>query len=62
MRKGKILSVDPVGGHGLIEDENEQEIKFILDSLSIEVDVRDEVRFEIAMGISGLIAVDLMLL
>ncbi|MDQ0964918.1 hypothetical protein QFZ20_000321 [Flavobacterium sp. W4I14] len=62
MRKGKILSVDPAGGHGLIEDENEQEIKFILDSLSIQVDVTDEVKFEIAMGICGLIAVDLMLL
>jgi cold shock CspA family protein len=62
MRKGKILSVDPTRGHGLIEDENEQEIIFSLESLNTKVDVSDEVLFEIAMGAHGLMAVDLTLL
>jgi cold shock CspA family protein len=62
MRKGKILSVDPTRGHGLIEDENEQEIIFSLESLNTKVDVSDEVLFEIAMGAGGLMAVDLTLL
>jgi hypothetical protein len=62
MRKGKILSVDPARGHGLIEDENEQEIIFNLTNLNTKVDVSDEVLFEIAMTVCGLVAIDIMVL
>jgi len=62
MRKGKILSVDQACGHGFIEDENEQEIIFNLSNLNAKIDVSDEVLFEIAMDVSGLVAIDIMLL
>ncbi|KQM78529.1 hypothetical protein ASE74_13585 [Pedobacter sp. Leaf216] len=62
MRKGKILSVDEARGHGLIEDENEQEIIFNLESLNTKVDVSDEVLFEIDLSSSGLVAIDIMLI
>lgn len=60
MRKGKILSVSEVHGHGTIEDENQQEITFSLASLQVSVHVSDEVSFDIAMGASGLVAVDIL--
>jgi len=60
MRKGKILSINASNGRGLIEDDNQQEIEFYLSGLVVKVS--DEVSFDIAMGVGGLIAVDLILL
>lgn len=61
MRKGKILSVSEIHGHGTIEDENQQEITFSLANLQVNVNVSDEVLFDISMGASGLVAVDITL-
>jgi cold shock CspA family protein len=61
MRKGKILYVNEVHGHGLIEDENQQEIAFNLANLQAKVSVSDEVLFDITMGKCGLMAVDITL-
>ncbi|MDQ0639896.1 cold shock CspA family protein [Pedobacter sp. W3I1] len=56
MRKGKICCVDQNGGHGIIKDENEQEIQFFLLDLQEEIRLNDEVSFEIELTARGLAA------
>lgn len=60
LRKGKITSINN-DGSGIITDENEQEIPFILgNSIFYNINGAD-VRFDIELTDIGLVAVDIQL-
>lgn len=59
MRLGRILCINLVEGTGLILDENDQDITFLLEGLNQKVRLSDEVRFEIAITSLGLIATNI---
>ena len=56
MRKGTVTHIDPILRRGYIEDENEQDICFKLDSSTEHIKAADSVNFEIILDQNGLIA------
>ena len=61
MRKGIVILIDPVSDKGYIVDENEQDIPFLLSSLTKAVEVGDRVLFEITLSQSGLMATNVLI-
>lgn len=60
MRTGKILSLDLSEGIGYIEDENEQDIMFHIDSSYNELKLKDNVHFNIELTNRGLKATNII--
>ncbi|TCD17794.1 hypothetical protein EZ456_22480 [Pedobacter psychrodurus] len=61
MRNGEVTHIDFEYGHGIIIDENGQDIHFQLDNVSDQVNINSKVIFEIELGERGLIAVKVKL-
>ncbi|UKT64662.1 hypothetical protein [Pedobacter mucosus] len=61
MRKGRITQANPSEIRGFIQDENEQEISFILNNLDANINVTDNVLFEIQLTEFGLTATNIKL-
>ncbi|WP_316801388.1 hypothetical protein [Pedobacter frigidisoli] len=59
MRIGTVTHIDPILRRGYIEDENEQDICFTLDSSTEHISAADSVSFEIILDQNGLIATHL---
>ena len=61
MRKGEVTQIDFEYGHGIIIDENGQDIHFQLDNVSGQININSKVIFEIELGERGLAAVKVKL-
>ncbi|ARS39281.1 hypothetical protein CA265_06180 [Sphingobacteriaceae bacterium GW460-11-11-14-LB5] len=61
MRKGEVTQIDFEYGHGIIIDENGQDIHFQLDNVSGQININSKVIFEIELGEHGLAAVKVKL-
>jgi len=61
MRKGDVTQIDFEHGHGIIIDENGQDIHFQLDNVSGQININSKVIFEIELGERGLAAVKVKL-
>ncbi|UKT62987.1 hypothetical protein [Pedobacter mucosus] len=61
MRLGKIIFLDETEARGIIEDENEQEIPFLLDNSEERLSMADHVYFEITLAKYGLTAINIRL-
>jgi len=57
MRVGKIISLEDGASKGVLLDENDQEIQFIVETFDQEVSLHDIVRFKIELFGEGLLAV-----
>lgn len=61
MRKGDVTQIDFEYGHGIIIDENGQDIHFQLDNISDQININSKIIFEIALRKHGLVAVNVRL-
>jgi cold shock CspA family protein len=61
MRKGDVTQIDFEYGHGVIIDENDQDIHFQLDDVSDQININSKVIFEIELHKRGLVAVNVKL-
>lgn len=61
MRKGDVTQIDFEYGHGIIIDENGQDIHFQLDSISDQITINSKIIFEIELREQGLVAVNVKL-
>ncbi|MGN8056397.1 cold-shock protein [Pedobacter sp. 22163] len=61
MRKGDVTQIDFEYGHGIIIDENGQDIHFQLDNLSDQININSKIIFEIELRKHGLVAVNVKL-
>ncbi|MBO9674399.1 MAG: hypothetical protein J7577_13205 [Sphingobacteriaceae bacterium] len=60
-RKGEVTQIDFESGHGIIIDENDQDIHFQLDNVSKLISINSKVIFEIELNKHGLVAVNVQL-
>lgn len=56
-RRGEIIHIDFEYGLGTIIDENGQDIQFLLDEVSDQINLNAKVVFEIDLSDQGLVAV-----
>lgn len=56
-RRGEIIHIDFEHGLGTIIDENGQDIQFLLDEVSDQINLNAKVVFEIDLSDQGLVAV-----
>ncbi|WP_157280266.1 hypothetical protein [Pedobacter borealis] len=61
MRKGDVTQIDFEYGHGIIIDENGQDIHFQLDNISDQININSKIIFEIELHKRGLVAVNVKL-
>lgn len=61
MRKGDVTQIDFEYGHGIIIDENGQDIHFQLDNISDQININSKIIFEIELREQGLVAVNVKL-
>ena len=61
MRKGNVTQIDFEYGHGIIIDENDQDIHFQLDNISDQININSKIIFEIELREQGLVAVNVKL-
>ena len=61
MREGDVTQIDFEYGHGIIIDENGQDIHFQVDNISDQININSKVIFEIELGEQGLAAVKVKL-
>ena len=59
--KGDIVEIDFENGHGIIIDENDQDIHFQLDDVSDRITINSKIVFEIELHERGLVAVNVKL-
>ena len=59
--KGDIVEIDFENGHGIIIDENGQDIHFQLDDVSDQITINSKITFEIELQERGLMAVNVKL-
>ncbi|QDW25580.1 hypothetical protein FFJ24_012450 [Pedobacter sp. KBS0701] len=60
-RKGDVIQIDFENGHGIIIDENGQDIHFQLDDVSDRININSKIVFEIELHERGLVAVNIKL-
>lgn len=58
LRKGNVTHIDLEYGHGIITDENDQDIHFRLDNVSDQISLNSKIVFEIELQEQGLVAVN----
>nr|WP_315423141.1 hypothetical protein [uncultured Pedobacter sp.] len=61
MRNGDVTQIDFEYGHGIIIDENGQDIHFQLDNESDQITINSKITFEIELHERGLVAVNVKL-
>ena len=61
MRNGDVTQIDFEYGHGIIIDENGQDIHFQLDNESDQITINSKITFEIDLEERGLVAVNVKL-